>query len=83
MLICSKQHGNFSGANYQVTSCQEGRGAGVVPVSLEESPEDAHPEDPQGLLARPGVLGSLPLAEAGVTTLPPGLVIDTGTGPAG
>ena len=54
-----------------------------APASLEESPENAYPEDPQGLLARPGVLGSLPLAEAGVTTLPPGLVIDTGTGPAG
>ena len=31
------------------------------PVSLEESTEDTHPEDPQGLLASPGVLGSLPL----------------------
>ena len=59
------------------------RGGSEVPVYLEESPEDAHPEDPQGLLARPGVLCSLPLAEAGVTTVPPGLVIDTDTGPAG
>ena len=52
------------------------------PVSLEESPEDPHPEDPQGPLARPGVLGALPLAEAGEAALFPGLVIHTGAGPA-
>ena len=37
----------------------------VGPVSLEEPPEDPHPEDPHGFLARTRVLGTLPLTWPG------------------
>ena len=40
---------------------------GVLPVSLEESPEDGGSTPPA---SSNRVLGSLPLVEAGVTTLP-------------
>ena len=50
-----------------------------TPVSLEETPENSHPGDPQSLLAGPGVLGSLPLAEAAVAALAAGLVVGPNT----
>ena len=53
----------------------------IVPVSLEEPPEDPHPLDPELLLVGPGVGCSLPFTEATVTTLPPGLIVSPHTGP--
>ena len=53
----------------------------IVPVSLEQPPEDPHPLDPELLLVGPGVGCSLPLTEATVTTLPPGFIVSPHTGP--
>merc|ERR1719167_554393 len=52
-----------------------------LPVSCEQPPEDTHPGDPEALLRGPGVLGTLPLAGAGVTPLASSLVVLTDTGP--
>ena len=53
----------------------------IVPVSLEQPPEDPHPLDPELLLVGPGVGCSLPLSEATVATFPPGLVVSPHSGP--
>merc|ERR1711922_102703 len=42
-----------------------------LPVSLEKATEDPHPLDPETLLRGPGVLGTLPLTKASVTSLAP------------
>merc|ERR1719427_682684 len=52
-----------------------------LPVSLQEPSEDPHPGNPHTLLAGPGVLGTLPLTKATVTTLATGFIISTDTGP--
>merc|ERR1719411_476320 len=46
-----------------------------LPVSLEESPNNTHSPNPQGFLRHPGILGSFPLSEPGMTTFSSSLVI--------
>ena len=70
-----------SGANYHLTSMEKTGYYCIVPVSLQQPPEDPHPLDPELLLVGPGVGCSLPFTEATVTTLPPGLIVSPHTGP--
>merc|ERR1719402_1412187 len=46
-----------------------------LPVSLEKSPKYSHSSNPQSLLASSGILGTLPLTKATVTTLATGFII--------
>lgn len=41
----------------------------VIPVSLEESPENSHPSDPDDLLWHTSVGSTLPLTSSGVPAL--------------
>ena len=53
----------------------------LVPVSLEESSENSHSLHPKFLLAGSGVCCSLPLTKPTMTTLSPGLVVGSHSGP--
>ena len=51
------------------------RNGSNLPVSLEKSPKNSHSGNPQSLLAGSGILGTLPLTKATVTTLATGFII--------
>jgi hypothetical protein len=52
-----------------------------LPVTLEQSPKDSHPFNPEILLRGPGVRRSLPFTKASMAAFAPGLVILANTGP--
>ena len=51
------------------------------PVSLQESPQNSHPLDPEILHTGSSIGCSLPLTEPTVTTFSPGLVVSSHPGP--